>query len=125
MKAMLPAAQLGYILAPRVGDAIHHQFYLTCPPELMLVVYPLNLGSFTEAGVEAALESYWPAFDFLAARKVDRIVQGGIPLSAFAGRSRILGMLEEAKRRAPSIPSTVDFEEVIDGFKLLGCRKLA
>ena len=123
--AMLPTAQLGYILAPRVGDAIHHQFYLTCPPELMLVVYPLNLGSFTEAGVEAALESYWPAFDFLVSRKVDRIVQGGIPLSAFAGRDRVLGLLEEARRRAPSIPSTVDFEEVIEGFKLLGCRKLA
>jgi len=122
---MLPAAQLGYILAPRVGDAIHHQFYLTCPPEIMLVVYPLNLGSFTESGVEAALASYWPAFDFLVARKVDRIVQGGIPLSAFAGRERVLGLLEEARRRAPSIPSTVDFEEVIEGFKLLGCRKLA
>jgi len=122
---VLPTGQLGYILAPRVGDAIHHQFYLTCPPELMLVVYPLNLGSFTEAGVEAALASYWPAFDFLVSRKVDRIVQGGIPLSAFAGRERILGILDEAARRAPAIPATVDFEEVIDGFKGLGCRRIA
>jgi len=122
---VLPTGQLGYILAPRVGDAIHHQFYLTCPPELMLVVYPLNLGAFTEAGVEAALGSYWPAFEFLVARKVDRIVQGGIPLSAFAGRERILGILEEAARRAPAIPTTVDFEEVIEGFKVLGCRRIA
>jgi maleate cis-trans isomerase len=125
MTVMLPTGQLGYILAPRVGDAIHHQFYRSCPQDLMLVVYPLNLGAFTEAGIEAALASFWPAFEFLVARKVDRIVQGGIPVSAFAGRERILGFLEEAARRAPSIPATVDFEEVIDGFKLLGCRKIA
>ena len=122
---MLPSAQLGYILAPRVGDAIHHQFYLTCPPDLMLVVYPLNLGAFTQDGVEAALASFWPAFDFLVSRKVERIVQGGIPLSAFAGRERVLGFLDQAAQRAPAIPATVDFEECIEGFKLLGCRKIA
>lgn len=122
---MLPSAQLGYILPPRVGDAIHHQFYHTCPPDLLLVVYTLNLGAFTEAGVEAALASFWPAFDFLAARKVDRIVQAGIPVSAFAGRERILGFLEEGKRRAPGIPTSADIEEVIEGFRLLDCRKIA
>ena len=122
---MLPTAQLGYILPPRVGDAIHNQFYLTCPPDLMLVVYPLNLGAFTEAGVEEALESFWPAFDFLESRKVDRIVQVGIPVSVVAGRKRILGFLEEAARRAPSIPTSADIEESVEGFKLLGCRKIA
>ena len=122
---MLPIAQLGYILPPRVGDAIHHQFYLTCPRDLMLVVYPLNLGAFTEAGIESALESFWPAFDFLATRKVYRIVQAGIPVSAFAGRMRILGILEEAARRSPSIPYSAEFEEAIEGFKLLGCRRIA
>lgn len=125
MTDMRPTAQLGYILPPRVGDAIHHQFYLTCPPDLMLVVYPLNLGAFTGAGVEAALESFWPAFDFLVSRKVDRIVQAGIPVSAFAGRTRILGFLEEAARRAPTIPAAADIEEAIEGFKLLGCRRIA
>jgi maleate cis-trans isomerase len=125
MTAMRPTAQLGYILAPRVGDAVQHQFYLTCPPDLMLVMYPLNLGAFTEAGVEAALESFWPAFDFLAGRGVDRIVHGGIPVPAFAGRKRVLGFLEEAARRAPGIPSSFDFEECLEGFRLFGCRRIA
>ena len=31
----------------RIGDTIHHQFYRTCPPDLMLVVYTLNLGAIT------------------------------------------------------------------------------
>ena len=124
-QAMLPTGQLGYILPPRVGDAIQHQFYHTCPPDLMLVVYPLNLGAFTETGIEEAIAQFWSAFDFLAARKVDRIVQAGIPVSSFAGRERILGFLEEAARRAPDIPASADIEESIEGFKLLGCRKIA
>lgn len=122
---MLPTGQLGYIMPPRIGDTIHHQFYRTCPPDLMLVVYSLNLGAFTEQGVEAALASFWPAFDFLAARKVDRIVQAGIPVSAIAGRERILAFLDEAARRAPGLPASADFEEAIEGFELLGCKRIA
>ena len=122
---MLPTGQLGYIQPTRVGDAIHHQFYLTCPPDMMLIAYPINIGAFSPEGVDAALESFWPAFEFLAARKVDRIVQGGIPVSSIAGRTRILGFLEEAARRAPGITTSADFEETIEGFKLLGCRKIA
>ena len=124
-EGMLPAGQLGYILPPRVGDAIQHQFYRTCPPDLMLVIYPLNLGAFTAPAIEEAIAQFWPAFDFLAARKVDRIVQAGIPVSSFAGRKRILGFLDEAARRAPGIPTSADIEECIEGFGLLGCRRIA
>jgi maleate cis-trans isomerase len=121
---LLPTGQLGYILPTTVGDAIHHQFYRVCPPDMMLIAYPINLGAFSDAGVDAALASFWPAFDFLAGRKVDRIVQGGIPVSAIAGRKRILGFLEEAGRRS-SITAAADFEECIEGFKQLGCRRIA
>jgi maleate cis-trans isomerase len=107
-----------------VGDAIHHQFYRVCPTDMMLIAYPINLGAFSAEGVEAALASFWPAFDFLVARKVDRIVQGGIPVSAIAGRKRILGFLEEAARRS-SITTAADFEESIQGFKSLDCRRIA
>ena len=103
---LLPTGQLGYILPTAVGDAIHHRFCRVCPPDMMLIAYPINLGAFSAEGVEAALASFWPAFDFLVARKVDRIVQGGIPVSAIAGRKRILGFLEEAARRS-SIPAAV------------------
>jgi maleate cis-trans isomerase len=121
---LLPTGQLGYILPTAVGDAIHHQFYRVCPPDMMLIAYPINLGAFSPEGVEAALTSFWPAFDFLVGRKVDRIVQGGIPVSAIAGRKRILGFLDEAGRRS-SIPAAADFEECIEGFKTLGCRRIA
>jgi maleate cis-trans isomerase len=121
---LLPTGQLGYILPTAVGDAIHHQFYRVCPPDMMLIAYPINLGAFSADGVETALASFWPAFDFLVARKVDRIVQGGIPVSAIIGRKRILAFIEEAGRRS-SIPLAADFEECIEGFKTLGCRRIA
>lgn len=121
---LLPTGQLGYILPTAVGDAIHHQFYRVCPPDMMLIAYPINLGAFSTDGVDKALASFWPAFDFLAARKVDRIVQGGIPVSAIAGRKRILGFLEEAARRS-AIATAADFEESIQGFRFLGCRRIA
>ena len=121
---LLPTGQLGYIQPTLVGDSVHYQFYRVCPPDMFLIAYPIQLGAFSDAGVEAALESFWPAFDFLAARGVDRIVQGGIPVSAIAGRSRILGFLEEAARRSP-ITVAADFEESIEALRHLGCRNLA
>lgn len=121
---LLPKGQLGYILPTRVGDSIHYQFYRSCPPDMFLIAYPINLGAFSPEGVEAALESFWPAFDFLARRKVDRIVQGGIPVSAMVGRKRILSFLDEAAKRS-SIIATADFEESIEALKHLGCRKIA
>jgi arylmalonate decarboxylase len=90
----------------------------------LLVNYPLNLQSFSTGGVDKALEAFWPAFDFLVARKVERISQGGIPVSAYAGRARILAMLEEAARRT-TISATADFEESIEAIRHLGIKRVA
>ena len=98
---LLPTSQLGYINPTRVSDSIHYQFYRVCPPDMFLLAYPINLGAFSPEGVDAALASFWPAFEFLAGRNVDRIVQGGIPVSAIAGRKRILGFIEEAAALLP------------------------
>ena len=45
-----------------------------------MVAPPLNLQSFSGDGVEAAFKDFWRVFDFLVARKMDRITQGGIPM---------------------------------------------
>lgn len=121
---LIPDVQVGYILPTRVGDAISWQFSRTCPARMMLVAYPINLGSFSSEGVETALSSLWPAHDFLVERGVDRITQGGIPVSAVMGREWVRRFIDEAHRRS-SIPTTADFEEVIEGFRQLGCRRIA
>jgi maleate cis-trans isomerase len=67
--------------------------------------------------------AFWSAVDFLIGRKVERISLGGIPLSAYAGRPRILELLEEARKRT-DIPVTTDFEEAILALRHLGVRRV-
>lgn len=121
---VLPRHQFGYIQPVQVADLMHYQFYRIFPPDCSFVSCPLNLQSFSAGGVDKALQDFWQAFDFLVDRKVDRISQGGIPLSAYAGRPRILAMLEEAGRRS-SIPATADFEELIEAIRHLGIKRPA
>ncbi len=121
---VLPRHQFGYINPVQLADFIHYQFYRIFPPGCIWVSYPLNLQNFSASGVDKALEAFWQAFDFLVDRRVERISQGGIPVSAYAGRPRILAMLEEASKRS-SIPATADFEESIQAVRHLGIKRLA
>jgi maleate cis-trans isomerase len=121
---VMPRHQFGYINPVQISDYIHYQFYGIFPPNCLLVNFPLNLQSFSHGGVDKALEAFWTGFDFLVERKVERISQGGIPVSAYAGRPRILAMLDEAAKRS-SIPATADFEESIEAIKHLGIKRLA
>ena len=121
---LMPRHQFGYINPVQIADFIHYQFYSIFPANSMWVSYPLNLQAFSQGGVDKALEGFWNGFDFLVARQVERISQGGIPVSSYAGRPRILAMLEEAAKRS-SIPTTADFEEAIEAVRHLGIKKLA
>jgi arylmalonate decarboxylase len=119
-----PRRQFGMILPAAVVDFIFHQFYQVFAPHNVVVGYALNLQSFTAAGVDEALKSFWPAFDFLAGRRVERISLSGVPLSAYAGRPKILEFLGEAKKRS-DIPTSTDFEEVIEAIRHLGIKRVA
>lgn len=121
---LIPRHQFGYINPVLISDYIHYQFYSIFPANCLMVNIPLNLQAFSGPGVDKALEAFWPAFDFLVARKVERISLGGIPISAYAGRSRILAMIAEAKKRA-TIPTTSDFEEAIEAIRHLGIKRPA
>ena len=120
----MPRHQLGYVLPVPVGDYIHYQFYRICPPDCFLVCTPLSLESFSASGADSALKAFEPAAEFLIQRKVDRISQGGIPISAFVGRKRVLGLLETIQRRT-DIPVTADFEETIEALQHLGLKRVA
>jgi len=122
---LMPGHQFGYINPVQISDYIHYQFYCIFPSNCLMVNIPLNLQRFSHGGVDKTLEEgFWRAFDFLVDRKVERISQGGIPVSAYAGRPRILAMLEQAAKRSP-IPATADFEESIEAVRHLGIKRLA
>jgi maleate cis-trans isomerase len=118
-----PTHQFGYINPVVVSDFIHYQFYLVAPPRTHWVAYHINLQAFTKQGVDEALTAFWAAVDFLIKRKVERIILGGIPLSAYAGRPRILELLAEARKRT-DIPVTTDFEEAILALRHLGVQRV-
>lgn len=121
---LMPRHQFGYINPVQISDYIHYQFYCVAPANCLMVNIPLNLQDFSAGGVDKALEAFWSAYDFLVARQVERITLGGIPLSSYAGRPRILAMIAEAAKRSP-IPTTSDFEESIDGIRALGLKRVA
>ena len=118
-----PTHQFGYVNPVVISDFIHYQWYHVAPPRTHFVAYHLNLQAFTQQGVDKALTAFWDAVDFLIARKVERISLGGIPLSAYATRPRILEWLGEARRRT-SIPVTTDFEESIEALRHLGIKRV-
>ena len=124
MANLVPQHQLGYVLPIPVGDYIHYQFYNVAPPGVFMVAIPLALQSFSQGGADAAMEGFGKAADFLHNRGVHRIVQGGIPISAFIGRPRMLEICAETQRRT-GIVCTADFEETIEGLQHFGVRKVA
>ena len=121
---LIPTFQLGYLLPIPIAEYVHHQFYHICPPDMMMLGVPGDLENFDEAAVDKLRQSLLSSLDFLISRRVDRIVQGGIPVSAFMGRAAVREFLEEARRRT-DIPVSADFEEAIEALEFLGARRVA
>lgn len=122
--SLVPRYQFGYVLPVQVGEFIHYNFYRVFPDECVLVSPPMDLRSFSPEGVETAIKGFWPVFDFLVSRRVDRITQGGIPISARLGRKRTLALIEEGRRKTDAVVAA-DFEEAIDALREIGARKIA
>jgi formyl-CoA transferase len=121
---ILPHRIIGMIGPTPDAPFIYYQFYRVFPPGGLLIHSSLNLSGFSDAGVEDALASVWRSLDFLRSFNVDQILLAGVPLSAIAGRPRMLELLDEARRRA-GIPVSTDFEEAIAGAHRLGLKRVA
>lgn len=124
MNDLIPRFQFGYILPVQIGEFLHYNFYQICPNDCVIVAPPLNLRSFSAEGVETAMTEFWRVFDFLAARRVDRIAQGGIPITARMGRARVLELLAEGRRRY-DVPVSADIEDAIAGLHAVGAKRIA
>jgi maleate cis-trans isomerase len=124
VRDLIPRLQFGYILPVQIGEFLHYNFAQICPNDAVVVAPPLNLRSFSPEGVETAMEDYWRVFDFLVGRRVDRIAQGGIPITARLGRARVLALLEEGRRRI-DVPVSADIEDSIAGLHEVGARRIA
>lgn len=112
MTDVLPRFQLGYVSPLRIVDALHYEFYQAMPRDVVMISAPVPLRDFTEEAVDHALGKMNETFRYLAQRKAGRIVIGGMPPSALAGRRRMLDMMAAASDEL-GVPVTSDVEDVL------------
>jgi maleate cis-trans isomerase len=120
----LPQRQLGYVSPLAVVDAMHYEFYQVAPSGVVFIAAPLPVTAFSSAAAAEALANATSAVDYLATRGVDRIVFGGIPVSAVYGRAAMLQLMDEQQRRV-GIRVTSDFEDALEALRFSSARKVA
>jgi arylmalonate decarboxylase len=124
MRNVRPQLVVG-IIGPRPDTAfIAYQFYSVFPKRSIMVQAPLNLSGFSAERIDEALTSYWRCFEYLQDFKSDAIMLGGVPISAFAGRARMLELISAARSRTNAHVST-DLEEVVAAVRHLGLQRVA
>ena len=116
--------QLGYVSPLPVVDAMHYEFYQVAPRGIVFVAAPLGVSHFTPTAVADALAGAAATIDYLAARGVDRIVFGGIPVSAMTGRAAMLQLMDAQQQRV-GIRVTSDFEDALGALRFLSASRVA
>jgi arylmalonate decarboxylase len=125
MTELVPKYVLGAVL-PRsdLSGYQPYQFYRIVPSDVLLMSVSLGVEAFTEKAAHQAFGQYWERADRLAEKRVQRIVQMGVPPAALMGRPYILNLVAETERRY-GIPGGADIEMQIQAMQHLGVKKLA
>ena len=118
-----PRRQLGYLSPLPVVDAMHYEFYQVAPSGIVFIAMPLPITAFSSAAAAETLMGAPAAIDYLVERGVDRIVFGGLPVSASHGRTSMLHLMEAQQRRV-GIRVTSDFEDAIEALRSFSVRKV-
>ena len=116
--------QLGYVSPLPVVDAMHYEFYQVAPRGVVFIAAPLPVPRFSRDAVEQTLNGAAAVIDYLASRGVDRIVFGGIPVSAMVGRAAMLECMDAHQQRV-GIRVTSDFEDAIEALRSMWATRIA
>ena len=120
----LPKRKIGVLSPLPVIDNGPYEFYRLVKDRVMLVLIPVGLAEFTDKDVErvfAPIDSY---LDKLMERRVDIVVQSGVPLPALIGvaaHDRLLAHMERYTGR----PATSSILGVVEAAKHLGIANIA
>jgi maleate cis-trans isomerase len=120
----LPKRKIGVLSPLSVIDNSPYEFYRLVKDRVMLVMIPVGLREFTGRDVErvfAPIDSY---LDKLMERRVDIIVQSGVPLPALIGTDAHDRMIAHIAGHAGR-PATSSVLGVVEAAKSLGIRKIA
>ena len=120
----LPKRKIGLLTPLPVVDNGAYEFYRLVKDRIMLVMIPVGLSEFSEKDVErvfAPIDSY---LDKLMERRVDIVVQSGVPLPALIGvaaHDRLLAHMADYTKR----PATSSILGVVEAAKRLGVARIA
>ena len=120
----LPKRKIGLLTPLPVIDNGAYEFYRLVKDRIMLVMIPVGLVEFSGKDVErvfAPMDSY---LDKLMERRVDIVVQSGVPLPALIGvaaHDRLIAHMADYTRR----PATSSILAVIEAAKHLGLARIA
>jgi len=120
----LPRRKIGVLTPLSIVDNGAYEFYRLVKDRIMLVMIPVGLAEFTGKDVErvfAPIDSY---LDKLMERRVDIVVQSGVPLPALIGvqaHDHLIAHMAEYTRR----PATSSILGVVDAAKHSGIARIA
>jgi maleate cis-trans isomerase len=120
----LPKRKIGVLTPLSVIDNGAYEFYRLVKGRVMLVMIPVGLSEFTGKDVErvfAPIDSY---LDKLMERRVDIVVQSGVPLPALIGvaaHDRLIAHMADYTVR----PATSSILGVVEAAKELGITHIA
>ena len=121
---LIPLKKVG-IFAPRhIVDDIPWEFYKLAPKGIMAVIVPMGITHFVKEDVERVYEPVDEQLKQLMLRKVDLLVQSGVPLQCLIGadaHDRRLAYM----RAQTGLPVTSGILGAISACKKLGIRKIA
>src|SRR5436305_4237171 len=120
----LPRQKIGVLTPLAVIDNGAYEFYRLVKDRVMLVMIPVGLAEFTGKDVErvfAPIDSY---LDRLMERRVDIVVQSGVPLPALIGvaaHDRLIAHMANYTGR----PASSSILGVVEAAKHLGISRIA
>lgn len=120
----LPRRKIGVLTPLPVIDNGAYEFYRLVKDRVMLVMIPVGLAEFTDKDVErvfAPIDSY---LDKLMERRVDIVMQSGVPLPALIGvaaHDRLIAHMAKYTGR----PATSSILGVVEAAKHLGVARIA
>jgi maleate isomerase len=119
-----PKVKIGVLNPLAVIENGAYEFYRIAPPDVMLVMIPIDLGEFSREDVERVFAPIDRLIDQLTERGVQIIVQSGVPLPLLIGVEAHDRLLDRIVERS-NLPVTSSVLGVVAAAKRLGLRRIA
>ena len=124
LEEFVPKRKFGVLSPLSVIENGPYEFYRLAPPGVVMVLVPCGLREFSAEDVERIFKPLDTILDSLMARRVDIIVNAGVPLSLLMGpdaHDRFLAHIEDYTGK----PASATVTALVEAAKHLGIERIA